>query len=498
MLTRLKVNITHGFIRVIHFLENCLEALFKPELEKNLRLLSWLWLVGIYLLGIFFWGRFLGWGKVPLDYHDWANSYVPRIMAVQEALQTGTVPLHLTSSSALDSITDRFFATADVITTPEMVLMLFLSVDQYILVQTLLLLSLSTAGLLWLRRHYRLSLFAYSVMFFLFNFSGYVQAHIGAGHAVWWVYFLFPLFMVLVVQFLERKLGWRWVAALSFLLFYMVLLGGYHHFVWLLLFLGVLGLVCYDRLKWILAAGLAAGCLSAVRLLPPVLAFSNFRERIFLGGYPSLYYVWSSMVTILWPGGGNWNLSGVQGPWEYDLYVGLLGAIFLLYFGVYRWYKNQAEAPDLAKLALPALTLLVFSVGDVYALVRKIPIPLLAGERLVPRLIAVSFTVVVITAAIFFQRWLDQQELKLAKIGFLGLLVMMYFDFSAHAKIWNVAAFRSIPVGAPIAIAANYLANHPDPTYIRILLGGLALTVLTAAFLFFMAWRESRLARRRP
>ena len=203
-----------GWLRLLaQFIEQCLDILFKPDLEKKNRWFSLFWFAAIFLLGVFFWGEFFRWGTYPLGYLDWKLVTIPRLTVVQEALRAGTLPLHMIDASAMNGVTDRFFATADVVSTPEMLVLLFIPVSQYILFQVMVLLGLSTLGLLWLRAHYHLSLFAYSVMFVLFNFSGYIQAHLGIGHITWWAYFLLPLVMVLVVQFIENKLNWRWVAS---------------------------------------------------------------------------------------------------------------------------------------------------------------------------------------------------------------------------------------------------------------------------------------------
>jgi hypothetical protein len=489
MINRVSSTLSRWFRWAVHFVQECLDVIFNPDRESTMHWLSWLFLSGVFLFGVYFWGKFFYWGNYQLDYHDWGWIYVPRIMAVQEALRTGVLPLHMTSTIPLDGLTDRFFAVADVITTPEMLLLFLVSVDRYILIQTLILLSFSTLGLLWLKHHFHLSLFTYGVMFILFNFSGYIQAHLGAGHATWWCYFLLPWLMVLVVQFIENRLGWRWVAALSFFCLYLVLLGGYHFYVWALIFLTILGLVCYDRFKWMLLGLVGSALLCMVRLLPPALVFTTFTSiHTFLGGYPSLYHLWLAMVSIQ-PAGTSWDFPNVQPPWEYDLFVGILGTLIILYFGILQWVKNRDKFPELNKLALPALALLLLSMGNIYLYLEKIPIPLLAGEKMTSRLIVLPFLVVITTTAIFLNQWLSDHPGSLFRIGFLGISLLLLNDLFAHAELWNVKSV-AIALGGHAPIAANVLANRPDILYTRLLLAGFIITILTAAFLLLMVWRE--------
>ncbi len=50
-----------------------LAALYDPETERKHRWLGWGWLGGLYAVGGLLWGKFLNWGKIPFDFHDWAE-----------------------------------------------------------------------------------------------------------------------------------------------------------------------------------------------------------------------------------------------------------------------------------------------------------------------------------------------------------------------------------------------------------------------------------------
>jgi hypothetical protein len=491
MVKKIKDYIVPRLIWLVHLFERWLTALFSQEDEKQNRWFSRLWLVAIYLGMMFLWGHFLWWGTVGLNYEDWGQITVPRVNIIHEALQRGILPLNVGDPSTLHNMTDRFLSIQDVITTPEMVMMLWVPVNQYIVIQFLIYVTIATLGLLWIRRHYHLSLIAYSVMYILFMFNGYIQAHIGEGHLTWGAYFLFPWFIALVIQLLEGKANWRWLAAISFMFLYMLLMGGEHLYVWLLIFLGILALVCFDRIKWILGAMVASIFLSAIRLLPPALIYFELKSHFpFISGYPSLYYLGLSMVSLANQNMTAWNFSTPLGSWEYDIYVGLIGTAFLFYFGIWQWYKQRKFHPELTRLALPSLALLILSIGNVYEYFERLPIPLLSGERVSSRLIAVPLTVVIVISAIYFQKWLDERSLsRTAKIGALVLSGGMFYELKYHATIWNAQALYR---GASYHWQFDriYLGNHYDPPYITILIVGLALTVLTGVFLTVMARRE--------
>src|SRR5512138_364348 len=191
-----------------------------PEGELNLWL-RLLFLAILYFFGIFLWGKTFSWGRMPLDYFDWALINIPRIDFVRDALRMGVLPLHMADVAALHDVSDRFFTLPDVITTPQMVLLLFLPIEKFVLFDIVLHYSISYLGLLWFYRRYSLSLFTFTILFLLFEFNGYIFTHYSVGHFTWAAYFLFPLFFALVIQFLDGEEGWIWVTSMSFLLFYM-------------------------------------------------------------------------------------------------------------------------------------------------------------------------------------------------------------------------------------------------------------------------------------
>jgi len=491
MVKKIKSLVVRAYFWTVHLLEQWLAVLFSQEREKQNRWFSRVWLVAVFLGMIFVWGRFLWWGTVGLNYQDWGQITIPRVNIIREALERGILPLNVGDPSTLHNMTDRFLSIQDVITTPEMVMLLWVPVNYYIVVEFFIYLIIATLGLLWIRKHFHLSLIAYSVMYVLFMFNGYIQAHIGEGHFTWGAYFLFPWFIALVVLLLEGKANWRWLAAISFMFLYMLLVGGEHLYVWLLIFLGFLALVCFDRIKWILGAMVASVFIGAIRLLPPALIYFELKSRFpFISGFPSLYYLGMSMVTLVTQNISAWNISDPLGPWEYDVYVGLIGTAFLFYFGIWQWYKQRQFHPELTCLALPSLALVILSIGNIYEYFERLPIPLLSGERVSTRLIAVPLTVVIVMSAIYFQKWLDERKLSnMAMIGALTLGGVLFYELKYHAITWNTQALY---LGASYHWTYDrvYLGNHYDPPYITILIVGLALTVLTATFLVVMARRE--------
>ncbi len=464
---------------------------------------AWVWPVALallYLGGLVFWGVFFHWGDFPYKFHDWAEVNAARMAFVRDAVSRGLLPLHMPDSSALRGLTDRFLVLPDVITAPQMILMPLMSLTQFFLVDVLFMYSLGTLGLLWFKRRFALSPAAFSLLFLAFQFNGQIQAHLAVGHATWLGYFLFPAFLALVLRLVEAPQGWGWIASMAFLLFFMLLQGSFHQFIWCLMFLALVGVAAYRRLGTVLAAGLLSGLLSAVRLLPPVLGLGQFNDQ-FLSGYPRPWDVLTALVRLIGPAqayAGRMQWAGL-GWWEYDLYLGLAGTLLVGYFGVGLWLWNQRREKQYWQLLPAAAILALLAMWKVYKPLMSLPVPFLDAERVSARLIILPFVVVIVMAAINLQRWLDRPAVRfVSRLGVLALLGMLARDLVQHLLAWQeTEAVKGFPF-ADVNLAIKVVSNHPDPQYFAVVEAGAAVSVLAAAFLLAMAWRERRQKAARP
>ena len=189
---------------------------------EKLAWLQRLWLAALFTGGIILWGRFLNWGRGPLNFADWAVIYGPRLAFLRSAILRWELPLHLSAPAVEDGTTLRFFASPDQILSPQVFLLPWLDAGRFVLLQFILMFALGFWALLLLRRRFQLSLLAFTILFALFSFNGHILAHASIGHASWAGYFLYAAFAVLVFDLLEGQAGWRWVAKTAFLASFML------------------------------------------------------------------------------------------------------------------------------------------------------------------------------------------------------------------------------------------------------------------------------------
>lgn len=447
------------------------------------------WLVGLYLLGVFMWGQFLNWGRIPYDFHDWAEISAPRLAFVQDAVIKGELPLHMPDGSALRNVTDRFMSIPDVMLSPQILLLGIMNLGSFVLVNTWLLYSLGFLGLLWYWRKYDFSPFSFAVLTLLFNFNGSILTHFSVGHINYTGYLLFPILIALIIQMLEGENNWRWIAKTSFLMFFILLQGSFHQFVWGLMLIGLVGLFNWKYFKQSFLALVFSCLLSMIRLLPPALLLGKF-DNEFLSGYPSLMDVFSSMILLRGPQDafiGKSILTSL-GWWEFDLYIGILGAVILLFFGVFFWVRKLRNADQYPQLFLPVVVLFVLSIGRVYRAVMYLPIPLLNGERVSARILSLVFVIVLLIAVINMDRWLKVKHLSTpVALATTGLLIVISSDLWQNLKLWRVNVAYDFFPKTPVDLSIKVVSNHIDPSYSTFLVIGSVVTLFTAAALLSLS-----------
>jgi len=470
------------------------QVFFDPEIEKDYLHLRFAVFGLLFFVGIIFWMYFFDFGRTGLNFGDWDEINMPRLRFLQQAYQLGVFPWHMLYTAPLHGA-DRFFSLPDVITSPQILLLYFIKARYFVYFDVLLHYTIAFISILWIKKLLRLSLIATCFFFFLFGFNGYVIAHYSVGHFTWGSHFLFPLFFVMMIRFSQGVRGWRWVAATAFLMFYMVLAGGEHQFVWLLIFMGLMIPSHWNQAAWLVAAMVFAVLLSAVRLLPPVLELSRFTwaSSASPAGYPSIMTLLQSMTQLISPGRAYEPLFPYNYP-ELNLYVGFLGFIFVFYFGLVKWIGRLSTSGEFSKFVIPVFGMIFLSLSNSYNLIKALSIPLFNGERVSSRMIDVPFVFVLIIAAYFFQKWLNEHKPSPAFYAAMAsLLVLVVHDLWVNLNLWSLRNIALISKLSELDYSQMTLVgNHPDPVYMAVFFVGLAITLISIASLLLLVFRKGK------
>lgn len=473
-----------------------LDFLISPD-QKKYRLVSGLWLGFLFLGGAFLLGHFLAWGSATIEFQDWAQVTGPRLSFLKDAIIHGVLPLQTAHPVIIggDS-TYQVMAIPDLLISPQILLLPFLSIGRFYVFQVLFLFTLGFMGLLKLKRSQKYSILAFTIIFILFNFNGNILAHLSVGHLTWGGYFLFPWLVLFVFELLEDKTGWSWTFKMALLLFFLLLQGSYHQYVWALLLIGLLGLT-FPRYFWLLLkTAVLTVLLSMVRLLPELtLLAPGGVINAFLGGYTDLQSVWNALVNIQQPGirSSLADLGYQFGLWEVTIYVGLIGAAFLAYFGFVKPLLNHAIEHKYQRLLLPVLGLLFLSLSPIYSQLRDwLPLSIITGERVITRLISLVFVLALFLAANEFQKWLNlERTSRFPLVVSLVLLAFGVADLVQNYRLWSVARVVNVFEYSFFTPDQWYISNNlSDFPYLNYVLWGAVGSVATFLFLVVMAWRE--------
>jgi hypothetical protein len=483
-----------------NFLNPAMESLLESQPSRKFHWVTVVWMIGLFAGGLFVFGHFFNWGNFDMLYHDWARVTGPRLEFLQKAIREGQLPLQISDAETFHFETTRYLAVADSFISPQYLLLKWLSLPVFSLVNVWLLYALGFAGLLFLWRRLHLSLISFTALFLLFNFNGNILAHYSVGHTNWGGYFLLPWFAWLVFRLLEGDHSWRWTTFMSVLLFVIWLQGSYHHYVWLLILLAAIGIFAPRTLWTVVKTGLITLLVSAFRILPCILAYTSYKQS-FLNGYPSLLAIWDNLVNlpnaVSTPFYVNPNLGEGLGEWELTSFIGLIGGLFLLYFGVYRGLLHR-EAKH-RELIVPLGGILLLSLGPVYKILLALPIPLLQGERVSARMFSLALVFGLILAAEHFQHWLNERPKKLVYLtGCAIALALTVVELWQDFLIWRVSN-RDQNFWIYFNPAKWYPNNnYSDTIYIGLIVGGLAISLITILVLFGLSWREYRHTKHRP
>ncbi len=476
------------------YAESMLDAFFDADGQERVKWLAWFWVPAVMLAGMLYWAKFFSWGNIPITFADWAEVNAPRLEFLRNVVRSWQLPLHMAGPGPLRMITDRYLALPDTILAPQMILLSFLEIGPFVFVDTVLFFAAGVLGIYWLCRKYQLSLFTFTWVTVLFSFNGYIITHLAVGHITWLGYFLFPWVFAMVFYASENVPGWRWTAGMSFLFLFMWLQGSYHQYGWVLLFLLLFGLTAKERLWPMLRTIICSVLLCMFRVLPPLLAYSQF-DKGFLGGYSSVTEIFQAMAIMKSPAEGQPapTISNIQllGWWEFSMYVGGIAVVFLLYFGIISWLRNRQKYPQFTGLILPVVVLFAFSIGNIFSYVNRLPVPLFNSERVSSRMIIVPFVVILFMAAIYFQDWWKSTlSNALLKVSSLVLMAVALYDVWIQGLSWRVAsAVKAFPP-VPVDLSLQVVGNHVDPPYFLLLGTGAFITLITAAFLIYMSMKK--------
>lgn len=439
----------------------------------------------LFLSGALFWISYLQLETNFYTNEDWPHVF-KSLSVWKDALTHGTIPYYISKSIPTHQ-TKLFFAVPEFPFTPQLFLLLFLGPKAYVLANTLLLYALGFIGSLKIRKHFRLSAFTFTAFFLLFNFNGHFISRLSVGHYTWIGYFLLPFYILLVLQIFDNRGSKKSPYWLALVLFAILLQGSVHVFIFCLIFLGLVLLFSRASAFNFTIAIIFSLLLSAFRLFPASLVFF---QRNALIGYQTPVHLLNSIIYINTEQFISPNNSGV-GYWEYNLFIGLLGLLFTLLFGLipYIFNKTDTDVKKYRQLIIPIGIMILLSFGNIYTeIVSQIPVDVLRAARVPSRFMIIPLLFLILLACIQ-----ADCTLRKAKISYLrGIVLSLFFVAGAfslglNGMLWKLSNMQ-LRAGPPEAdwFQIPDIVSGSNPQYLQMLAISGLISLVAFSFVLFM------------
>lgn len=465
--------------------------------ERNRAWLFPVVLAVLVALLILAWGIFFNWGNFSINFEDWAVVWATRLEAWRLALQDNTLPFHLSDIGAMRSSGDRYFTVGDMVFTPQVILLKWMSVQMYTLVNQILLALVGTWFLVRFRNKYRLSVAAFTFMFLLFHFNGFIVTHMSEGHLSWGGYYLFPAFIFYLTEIRDGKVGWKTAGAIAWIMMFMMGQGSLHHYVWCLLALGFLTIIDWKHAPgYIKAIGFSV-LLGIFRLIPSFyFEFGRITTGLeLLGGYPSVGEFVKSLLYNVGPKlamPGQLFRESELGYWEFSLFIGKIAFVAIGLLIVVQLLVALRDR-SIPYLLLTAAFLTVLSIDDMFFKVFFYQPMIVGTERVISRFAGLALVIVIMISSIQLQRIFDR--LVGARIWLVSLLSPVVlggigFELWRHMQQWSVVqAAKDFPY-LWRDLSRIKITNHSDPIYFQVLAVSAGISLAAAIVLFILQRRS--------
>jgi hypothetical protein len=429
-----------------------LDAVFTvPDGTALSRVVTVAGIVLLFGVGLVHWSNFFNDGNVNLNIQDWlmTRRYWEAWVIAGE---NGELPFFTQEGIAH---TDHFIGDPDPGWNPLLLLFRNLSPGQFALLNTWVFYSIASVGLLLLKRRYRLSLLTFSILFLLFQFNGFITSHMAVGHFTWLGYFFMPFMLLYILEMCERDERGAARAGLKtgVVLAAMALFGAFHFMIWWVIPLVVLALSNRTARAGALLAIFSGFLLSAYRFAPVAFSMGDYALE-FRTGFPTLQHLLEGLTVIrpanfIPSGDVTWRIGVYKDLdwWEYNMYVGVLGAVFIAVFGVLlRFWRLSAHITHrFQQLDLPIAVTILFSFGTLYSVIGLIPLPLLNTERVTTRFFIIPLLLLLVMACLRFDRLLPRlAATALGRVIVLGSVWLTAYSLGLHAYVWRVSEVVSL------------------------------------------------------
>jgi hypothetical protein len=405
-----------------------------PKARNHLRLRTY-FLLTLFIIGVIYWVGFFGSGNLLLNTNDWIkeDAYLNTLRFAQI---NKLLPWQW--SEPFYHNTDKFLANPEIVLTPDIIFLRWVSNGVFIIFHTVLFYTVGFLGSLLLAKKFNARFASFFFFWLLFNFNGHLSAQIAVGHFQWTGYFLIPFFFIFLFKFRENpqdkpSFNAKPVFGMSLLFGILFLNGSVHIAIICIMFLITALLFKWTMYPNIVTSIFIGFMLGLNRLLPAAFWFPS--KGTFGQGYPTISSLLDAFTALRL-----YDFSGLQefrewNWWEYDFYIGFVAfIIFVISIAVV--FKRRTS-PLQSHLLKTATVFLLLSLGNIYNIINILHLPFIGIERVPSRFIVMPFILFLTVSMTGIDELINSHEngvKTLAVIALPFVISELYF----HYEFWRI------------------------------------------------------------
>jgi len=402
-----------------------------------------------------------------LDWHgtgDWKKEWTYN-SAWHEALTRGRLPWYL---NEVFQTTNRFFANPETTVGPQVILLRWIPIGRYYAAVAAACMAIGVTVLHRLARELDFSPLVSLLVLALFLMNGHLIAHLGAGHLQWIACFAFPSVFLYLIRAARGDTSAQTRARLALSLMLMLVVGGWHPFVWCVIFIAAWTIA--DRSRWAFGAGVGAmtAGLAAFRVVPAMTVYAS-SHNVFLSSYPSIAILVAALV--------GYARDGINDLFwfEYDAFVGWVG--FAIVLAGLTVPLNRSWRSAASSLWVPSATLILLSTFDIYKWT-LFKLPGFVSERVATRLVIVGVLGLALIGSTELDRWVRRESNRSWRIAAVGLATA----FLLLQLVLRTNLLRPAPDQGLGPAAVNVLSTQPvETSYAGSVVAGVGISLASLA-----------------
>lgn len=446
-------------------------------------------MLGLFLFCGVIIARFLNWGDINFDFLDWSQEG-PRYLFLKNAAKEGSLPFFIDSPMVE---TDRFLGIPDTLLVPQNLLLNFFSIGQYVVINTLINYALGFYFLTRLKVRLGWSLETFFIVAPLATLNGFILSHLAVGHTIWVNAFLLPWLVELCLDFPQEKINWRWTLTFSLFILILFLQGGFHFVLWSWGFVFLFSLSKKATIKPGLVAIFFSALVSMIRILPASITFYT-TDRRFIAGFRTFEDLIRSLVQLQLPEDSQILLNSGLPNWETNFYLGLVGALFVVTFGLILPITQKDRLKRFAGFWVPISILTILSLGQILRFTNYLPIPWAHAERVSSRFFYIPLLFLMVIAGDTFNLWWGRfMQWHQKWLVIFGVVVITLHDLAQNARLWRVDRLDMHFTKLAVPVIGNVFSK-PDPPYITAIIIGSVVSTSTLIVLLILTRRGKSLA----